>query len=138
MIYAIDKGNQNARRNQAQAAKGKKPSLRQRRDSWSLMEVASIVGCGRMVMLRYRELGVIPPATYPSKQTRYWRHQAVLLTKLFNEMRKQGYPRRTPQFVGSPYWTRFLNDLRSEWKREPDALVQWKARGGNDHENSHD
>lgn len=138
--YAVDMGARARRKNQAAKAQGRDRRDREFKDSYSRTEMVEILGVNRRTFFRYVQLGVIPKTTYPSglNHPRYWRHQAVLLTKLFNAMRKDGWPTRMPHFVGSPYWTQFLAALRSEWEREPHAVSEWKARCGDHHETGKD
>jgi hypothetical protein len=138
MFYAIDRGRRARRKNNALRAKKLKPKHIETRDSWSRAEVCAMVGISERRFIEYTYMGVIPKATYPSRYVYYWSHQALLLVKLFDAMREEGWPRRIPHFVGSPYWTDYLTKLRFEWGKEPRLYAEWKARGGNDNEERED
>lgn len=138
LYYAIDPGYRKRRKNQALVGLGREPIHLESRSSWSRPEMLEIIGVSSATFTKYQQLGVIPLPTYPTSRafTRYWSHQAVLLVRLFDEMRKEGWPQKMPHFIGSPYWTGFLERLRSDWVREPYDYREWKARGGDHQEGS--
>lgn len=92
------------------------------RASFNRTEVAEMAGVNRKTLLDYHAYGIIPPTTYPGPteklKARYWRHQAVLVIKLFARMRSQGWPDVIPHMIGDAGWTQYLDRLRSEWPKE--------------------
>jgi hypothetical protein len=138
LLYAVDRGVRARRKNEALKAQNLPPKHIETRDSWTRGEVCDAIGVSQETFIGFVSMGVVPKATYPGRQTRYWSHQVPLLIDLFTRMRHEGWPKRIPHFVGSAYWTDYLAKLQSEWTREPRLYAEWKARGGNDNETGED
>jgi hypothetical protein len=126
--YWIDRGYRQQRINSAREAQGLSILKLPRKLSWSITEVCDVLGVHRHTIQKYERLGIIPYPTYPSRRRVYWGHQVMLLSRLFQRMRSEGWPRSMPHVIGSAGWTSYLSSLRSEWRKGHND-VEWKGRG---------
>ena len=127
--YQFDAGYRQSCLISAAKARGHPPDrIVPRKQSWSVHEVLDIVGVSLKTFNRHQRLGLIPLPTYPAKVRRYWGYQVLLIVRVYQHMKKEGWPERMPRYVGSLHWSKLLSETQQRWKKEGLPHADWKAR----------